>query len=124
MSEITSIFIVDDNKDIQVINKLLIEVLGFKVKGIASNGKEAVEMFKSFNSKPDIILMDYRMPEKNGLEATKEILQKDPDTKIIFASADTAVKAESLTLGVFDFLEKPFSSQSLLNCLNKIQNLH
>ena len=105
MSEITSIFIVDDNKDIQVIHKLLIEVLGFKVKGIASNGKEAVEMFKSFNSKPDIILMDYRMPEKNGLEATKEILQKDPDTKIIFTSADTAVKAESLALGVFDFLE-------------------
>ena len=64
------------------------------------------------------------MPEKNGLEATREILQNDPDTKILFASADTNVKAESLAVGVFDFLEKPFSSQSLLNCLNKIQNLH
>ena len=124
MSEITSIFIVDDNKDIQVINKTLLDLLGFEVKGIASNGKEAVEMFNSFNHKPDIILMDYRMPEKNGLEATREILQIDPDTKIIFASADTTMKEESLALGVVDFLEKPFSSQSLLNCLNKIKDLH
>ena len=81
-------------------------------------------MFHSFNFKPDIILMDYRMPEKNGLEATREILQIDPITKIIFASADTTMKEESLALGVVDFLEKPFSSQSLLNCLNKIKDLH
>ena len=124
LSEITSIFIVDDNKDIQVIYKKLLEFLGFEVIRIASNGKEAVEMFKSFNHKPDIILMDYRMPVKNGLQATREILQIDPDTKIIFSSADTNVKEESLAVGVVDFLEKPFISKSLLNCINKIQDLH
>jgi len=124
LSEITSIFIVDDNEDIQVIYKKLLEFLGFEVIRIASNGKEAVEMFKSFNHKPDIILMDYRMPVKNGLQATREILQIDPDTKIIFSSADTYVKEESLAVGVVDFLEKPFISKSLLNCINKIQDLH
>ncbi len=124
LSEITSIFIVDDNKDIQVIYKKLLEFLGFEVMGIAINGKEAVEMFTSFNHKPDIILMDHRMPVKNGLQATREILQIDPDTKIIFSNADTNVKEESLALGVVDFLEKPFISKSLLNCINKIQDLH
>ena len=124
MSEITSIFNVEDNKDIQVIIKNLLELLGFEVRGIASNGKEAVEMFKLFKNKPDIILMDYRMPEKDGLQATREILQIDPDTKIIFASADTTVKEESPVLGVVDFLEKSFSSQSLLNYINKIQDLN
>lgn len=123
-SEITSIFIVDDDKDIQIISKKLLEFLGFEVMGIAINGEEAVEMFNSFNHKPDIILMDYRMPVKNGLQATREILQIDPDTKIIISSADTTVREESLALGVVDFLEKPFTSQSLLNCINKTQDLH
>jgi len=123
-SEITSIFIVDDDKDIQIISKKLLEFLGFEVMGIAINGEEAVEMFNSFNYKPDIILMDYRMPVKNGLQATREILQIDPDTKIIISSADTTVREESLALGVVDFLEKPFTSQSLLNCINKTQDLH
>jgi len=123
-SEITSIFIVDDDKDIQIISKKLLEFLGFEVMGIAINGEEAVKMFNSFNHKPDIILMDYRMPVKNGLQATREILQIDPDTKIIISSADTTVREESLALGVVDFLEKPFTSQSLLNCINKTQDLH
>jgi len=123
-SKITSIFIVDDDIDIQLISKKLLEFLGFKVMGIAINGEEALEMFNSFNCKPDIILMDYRMPVKNGLQATREILQIDPDTKIIISSADTTVKEESVALGVVDFLEKPFTSQSLLNCINKIQDLN
>ncbi len=123
MSEITSIFIVEDNKDIREIYKRLLEFFGFEVRGIAYNGKKAVEMFESFNPKPDIVLMDYRMPEKNGLEAAREILQIDPDTKIIFGSADTTVKEESFALGVVGFLEKPFSSQSLVNCINKVRAL-
>ena len=124
MSEITTIFIVEDNKNIREIYKRLLDFFGFEVCGIAYDGNEAVKMFKSFNPKPDIILMDYRMPEKNGLQATREILQIDPDTKIIFGSADTTVKEESFALGVVGFLEKPFTSQSLLNCINKIQDLN
>ncbi len=85
MSEITSIFIVEDNKDIREIYKRLLDFFGLEVMGIAYNGNEAVEMFKSFNPKPDIVLMDYRMPEKNGLQATREILQIYPETKIILS---------------------------------------
>ena len=123
MSEITSIFIVEDNKDIREIYFRLLDFLGFEVRRIAYNGSEAVDMFKSFHPRPDIVLMDYRMPEKNGLQATREILQIYPETKIIFGSADTTVKEESLALGVIGFLEKPFSSQSLVNCINKVQAL-
>ncbi len=96
--------------------------MGIEVKGIASNGEIAVDMFKSFNPKPEIILMDYRMPLKNGLEATIEILQIDPNTKIIFASADISVKEKAIALGAIEFLEKPFSIQTVLNIINKINN--
>ncbi len=58
-------------------------------------------MFKSFLKKPDIILMDHRMPKKNGIEASKEILKINGKTKIIFLSADSSIKEEVLSIGVF-----------------------
>ena len=55
---------------------------GFQVLGIANNGDEAIKMFKNFSKKPDIIILDYRMPIKNGLDALKEILQIDHDSRV------------------------------------------
>ena len=71
-------------------------------------------MFKSFSPKPDIILMDHRMPIKNGLETTKAILEIDSKSKIIFVSADNSVKEIALTMGAREFLKKPFGFQTLL----------
>ena len=53
-----SIFIVDDDEDIRVLYSRYLIMNGFKVKPFANNGKEAIEMFKMFEPKPDVILMD------------------------------------------------------------------
>lgn len=50
--------------------------------GIASNGQEAVDMYRKFH--PEIVLMDIRMPVKTGIEAGKEILEIDSDARIIY----------------------------------------
>lgn len=71
-------------------------------------------MFKSFSEKPKIILMDYRMPIKNGIEASKEILQMNGNTKIIFTSADKSIKDEALSIGAFCFKDKPFTVEELI----------
>lgn len=82
------------------------------------NGCEAVEIARTF--KPNIVLMDIRMPEKSGLEACKEIKKELPQTKIIFLSAfevfdyaQTAIK-----VGASDYLLKPIRSNDLLECIN------
>jgi len=111
----TSIFIVEDDKSIQTLYKKFLDLYGFQVTGTASNGEEAVQRFKSFEKKPDIILMDHRMPVKDGLEATKEILSIDENTNIIFASADKTIKDEAKKLGILGFLEKPFSLEVLID---------
>jgi len=94
-------------------------VNGFDVLGVAENGEKAVIMFKSFVEKPKIILMDHRMPIKNGLDASKEILQIDKSIKIIFTSADDSIKEEALNIGACLFMDKPFGVKELITIINK-----
>ena len=88
----------EDEEDMRnLYSKFLIE-MGFDVKAFAKNGKEAVEKFKIFTEKPDIIIMDYKMPEKNGIDAAREILKIDSKIKIIMISADSTIKKDALSV--------------------------
>ena len=86
--------------------------------GIANNGDEAIDMFKNFEVKPDIIILDYRMPIKNGIDALKAILEIDRNSKIIFASADRTIEEEVYLHGAIGFLDKPITHKKLVNTLN------
>jgi len=117
-----SVFIVEDDKSIQMLYQKILKLVGFTVIGIANNGDEAVSMFKAFNDKPEIIIMDHRMPVKNGIEATKEILLIDNTVKIIFASADKSVRDEALAIGSVGFIDKPFSLDRLVKKIKEVSN--
>jgi len=99
---------------------MILELNGFRVIGMAKNGQEAIEMYSLLSEKPDIILMDHRMPIKNGLEASKEILKMDNHAHIIFASADNSIKEEVYSMGILSFIDKPFSNQILIEEINKV----
>ncbi|MFO7797850.1 MAG: response regulator [Promethearchaeati archaeon] len=110
----------EDDRSIQTLYKKFLDLYGFNVAGTASNGEEAVQKFRSFIKKPDIILMDHRMPVKDGIEATKEILSIDSSINIIFASADKTIMDEAQKLGIISFLEKPFSLEILIDCIKNL----
>ena len=59
---------------------------------------------------------------KNGIDASKEILKIDNTVKIIFISADSSIKEEVKSLGVFSFKDKPFSIDNLINNIKKAIN--
>ena len=99
--------------------KEILEESGYDVAGIAKNGEEAVLMYKQFVEKPSITIMDYRMPVKNGIDALKEILQFDNNARIIIASADSSVKQKVLSLGAYNFKQKPFDIAYLLSNIKK-----
>ena len=115
------ILIVEDDLAILKLYEKILENVGFQTIR-ANNGKEAVDIYKSLSDKPDIILMDHRMPVKNGIEASKEILEIDNQSKIIFLSADSRVENDALSIGAKKFIKKPFSIKDLIQIIEIVLN--
>jgi two-component system response regulator AtoC len=120
-----SILIVED--DINTLNGLadILNEEDFEVSK-ATNSKQAMTNFKknSFN----VILMDYLLPDKDGLELSKTLLQEQPETKIIMMTAFGTVKnaVNAMRIGIYDYLTKPVDLDELLIVIKraiKEQNL-
>ncbi len=94
---------------------------GFQVIGISDNGESAIDKFKSFSEKPDIIIMDHNLPFKNGLETAIEIIRIHNESKIIFVSANDDIKDISLAIGAVKFLNKPFEIRKLIETINHVK---
>jgi len=87
----------------------------------ADNGKDAVELYKTL--KPDVVLMDIVMPEKNGIEATKEILEFDPNAKILAITAYAKSKAaEMMEAGAKEVISKPIKKSELIELIMQYVN--
>lgn len=103
-----SIMIVDDEEMLHDLYGKLLELKGYQVVASAFNGVEAVNKFRDMEERPDLVLMDHRMPVKNGLEAMREILEIDLDAQVVFLTADAAVAEHAIAAGAADVLLKPF----------------
>ena len=119
---IAQIFLVDDEEFIIELYRDLLEAKGHTVIGVASDGDEAVRKYKDFGKKPVIVIMDQRMPVKDGVTATEEILRLNPEAKILFGSADLQIKGDAMKAGAKDFLLKPFRIEELLAAIEEIDS--
>jgi CheY-like chemotaxis protein len=106
---VNKILIVDDNLDNQEILARRLRTLGNFEIAVASNGKEALEIASVI--KPDLILMDLRMPVMDGYEATRALHEtewgKNTPVIAITAYASREHKHKALTAGCCDFIAKP-----------------
>ena len=113
------VLIVDDDVDIVNLFEQFLKLEGHEIVAKAFNGEEALELYKTLQNAPDIILMDHRMPLKNGLEVTKELLTINPNINIVFISADYAIREKAIEAGAIDFLEKPIDFSTLFSIIKK-----
>jgi len=113
-----SILIVEDDKFNAYIIENFLKSTSIRI-AIATTGEKAVEMANS--SKPDLILMDIKLPGINGIEATRQIKQFLPDVVIIAqtAFATDTDKQEALDAGCIDFISKPIRVSNLLSTISK-----
>ena len=104
----------DDETNFYYVNALITMETGAKVLH-ASNGREAIELFKA-NPDINLILMDMKMPEVNGFEATRQIKLIDPNVNIIAITAYAMSGDEDriIAAGCDGYLSKPINKKSLL----------
>src|SRR5215475_14614595 len=104
MSE--SILIVDDEPSNLRILEQLLSRAGYTVV-TASDGAEALKRLEA--SPPDLIILDFMMPELNGLDVLKELRQRDDDTPVIIVTAYGTVEraVEAMHAGAYDFITRP-----------------
>ena len=112
--------IADDSDAIRLVLKKMVSLGEHEVVGEASDGAEAVEKFNAI--KPDLLLLDLSMPEKDGLMALKEIMGTNPDAKIIVLSGDNSKEVinQCLEAGAVSFIPKPFDFDQIIKALEEI----
>lgn len=116
-----SIFLLDDHRLFnQVVKSMLDQVSGFEVIGQAYTLKEGIT--KVSVTRPEILLLDYHLPDGNGLEAAATVLKKLPKTKIIFLTMeqDQQVMESVIQTGAMGYLLKETGREELLNALSAV----
>lgn len=119
MSERTKILIADDDIDILMLLRIQLERAGF-IMLEAHSGLEAIELFR--REKPMVVVLDWMMPELDGIEACRQIREESKQPYIIMLSAidDDAQKAEALIAGANDYRTKPMKGKQLVALLQEI----
>ena len=114
------LLIVDDSNVIRRRIERCQQTARLQVVGMASNGLEAVEIFR--RTDPDVVTMDITMPQMDGIECVEKLVAIKPGVLILIVSAlaDKATAVEAMGKGANGFLNKPFSDRQLNEALEEL----
>ena len=114
------ILVIDDNPDIRFLICNILEEQNFKVRSAANYDQAVIEINKRL---PDLAIIDIKLdkPDKDGIDLLKLISKKNKITPVIMISGHATVQIaiESIRLGAYEFIEKPFSKEKILNYVNR-----
>src|SRR3989441_1834751 len=114
-----TILVADDDASIRSLLKQLLSDEGYSVVE-ATTGTEVVDKVKDVN--PDLVIMDVRMPELDGIEALSKLKVSSPKTSVLimtaFGSSNNAIRA--MELGAFDYITKPFELDKISHTVKRV----
>ena len=105
------VLIAEDTDSVQFALRMLVEHLGHEVVACANDGKEA--LVKYGQTHPELVLMDVRMPEMDGLTCTAQLAAQDPHAKVVIVTGGRTTEREARQAGARGFVEKPFEMAQL-----------
>lgn len=105
--------VVDDIKTMRTVIKMAVTTLGYRVIAEAEDGNQAVALYKE--KKPDLVLLDINMPQKNGDVALKEIMAFDPNAVVMMLTSLSDMKTVEacLDLGAVNYIRKDTKEEGL-----------
>ena len=114
------ILVIDDNSDIRFLICNILEEQNFKIRSAANYDQAVLEINKRL---PDLAIVDIKLdkPDKDGIDLLKLINKKNKITPVIMISGHATVQIaiEAIKLGAYEFIEKPFSKEKILNYVNR-----
>ena len=113
-----SILIVDDNKDLQFLLSGILTKKGYKTI-IANNGFEAIKLVNK--SIPNLVLLDLKLPEMDGIEVLQELMKIDKELLVIMITAygDVSHSVKAMKLGAYDYITKPLDYEEIIITIRK-----
>ena len=121
MTEMIRLLLVDDQRLMRDGLRILLELESdFEVVGEAEDGAKVLETYQQL--RPDVVLMDIRMPVVDGVEATRRLRDFDPDARVIILTTfdDNAYIFEGLRAGALGYLLKDVSGEELADAIRKV----
>lgn len=118
MQQVPTVFVVDDDADVRQSLRALVQSVGLRVE-VYPNAMVFLENLAP--ERPGCLVLDVRLPGMSGLELQKELAARRVDIPIIMTTgyADVSVAVEAMKAGAFDFIEKPFSLQRVLDSIQR-----
>jgi len=118
------VLLIDDS--VFVIKRLskILELQGFEIVATAEDGEKGIEQYKTFYPNIDLVMLDITMPNVDGMETLKRILEFDKDAKILMVSAlgkEELIK-EALIIGAKSFVTKPVEEDKIIPKIQQILN--
>ena len=115
--EKVKVMIVDDSKISRTILANHLSKTNFEVVAMAADAAEAIELYREHD--PELVTMDMNLPDADGIECSKKIRGIDPEAKIIMISAmkDASLIAQGRAAGISAFLQKPVSTNEIIDTL-------
>ena len=114
------ILVIDDNPDIRFLICNILKDQNFEVRSAANYDQAVLEINKRL---PDLAIIDIKLdkPDRDGIDLLKLIIKKDKLTPVIIISGHATVQiaVEAIRLGAYEFIEKPFSKEKILNYVNR-----
>ena len=114
------ILVIDDNSDIRFLICNILKEQNFEVRSAANYDQALLEINKRL---PDLVIIDIKLdkPDKDGIDLLKHVIKKNKLTPVIMISGHATVQiaVEAIRLGAYEFIEKPFSKEKIVNYVNR-----